>query len=155
MSMGKSWNKLGRKGHRHERSQPAGRRHLGFLEHHKDYSQRAKNYHKIQDELKHLQLLASLKNPDEFHSDMVHTKALDGRLWIDKESKISKKRLKIYRDNDNKYINMQLQHHKNKLQKELNSFHCIDASKNLNKNKNKNNKIEIVQSSNLNKKKKK
>eukprot|EP01084_Bolivina_argentea_P236699 397931_1 len=105
--MGKSWNKLGRKGHRHERAQPAARRHLGVLEHHTDYSERAKNYHKKQDELQHLRLLASLKNPDEFHSDMVHTKALDGRLWIDKESKISKKRLKIYRDNDSKYITMQ------------------------------------------------
>eukprot|EP01083_Nonionella_stella_P038986 106017_1 len=146
MSMGKSWNKLGRKGHRHERSQPQARQHLGFLEHHSDYTARAKNYHKKQDELQHLQLLASMKNPDEFHSDMVHTKALDGRLWMDKESKMSKKRLKIYRDNDNKYITMQLQHQQNKLKRDLNSFHCIDAA-NVSKNKN-NNEMQIVESSN-------
>ena len=136
MSFGRSWNKLGRKGHRHERAQPQARRHLGFLQHKSDYTARAKNYHKKQDELNHLRLLASMKNPDEFHSDMVHTKALDGRLWIDREGKMNKTKMKIFRDNDSKYITMRLQHEQNKLKRELNSFHCIDAA-NLDFNDNK------------------
>lgn len=126
--MGKSWNKLGRKTRRKERPQLKARQHLGFLEHHKDFSERVQNYHQKQDELNHLRLLASLRNPDEFHSNMVHTKALDGRLWIDRENQTSKRRLKVYRDLDDKYITMQLQHQQNKLRRELNSFHCMDAA---------------------------
>merc|ERR1712228_110990 len=119
----------------------------GFLEHHSDYTERAKNYHQKQDELAHLRLLASLKNPDEFHSDMVHTKAEDGRLWRDADSKISKKKLKIFRDNDHKFVTMQLQHQQKKLKRELGSFHCVDAS-NLNDYEKGGNKLEIVESSN-------
>eukprot|EP00484_Ammonia_sp_Unknown_P008937 CAMPEP_0197056364 /NCGR_PEP_ID=MMETSP1384-20130603/83419_1 /TAXON_ID=29189 /ORGANISM="Ammonia sp." /LENGTH=301 /DNA_ID=CAMNT_0042490317 /DNA_START=38 /DNA_END=940 /DNA_ORIENTATION=- len=165
MSMGKSWNKLGRKGHRHERAQPESRRYLGYLEHHKDYTKRAKDYHKKQDELDYLRLLASMRNPDEFHSDMVHAKAEDGRLWIDRESKLSKKQIKIIRENDSKYMTMQLQHAQNKLRRELNSFHCLDAANvqaqngsndankakqkvQANSNSNSNTNTEIVESSN-------
>jgi len=151
MSMGKSWNKLGRKGHRHERSQPAGRQHLGFLEHHSDYSLRAKDYHKKQDELAHLRLLASMKNPDEFHSNMVHTKAEDGRLWHDSgESKMSKSKLKIFRDADHKFVTMQMQHQRKKLKRELGSFHCTDASNLVNYQKG-DDKMEIIESSNVGK----
>merc|ERR1740123_2995210 len=108
--MGKSWNKLGRKGHRHERAQPKAREHLGFLEHKKDYGERARNFHKKMDELNNLRMMASMRNPDEFHSNMVHTKALDGRLWLDREKRTSEKRLKVYRDLDSKYLTMRMQH---------------------------------------------
>lgn len=128
MSVGKSWNKLGRKRHRYERSQPKARRKLGFLEHHKDYKERADNYHQKQNQLNNLRLLASLRNPDEFHSNMVHTKALDGRLWLDRDAQLGKKRLKVYRDLDSKHITMGLQHQQNKLRRELNSFNCMDAA---------------------------
>eukprot|EP00485_Elphidium_margaritaceum_P023500 CAMPEP_0202712124 /NCGR_PEP_ID=MMETSP1385-20130828/33416_1 /ASSEMBLY_ACC=CAM_ASM_000861 /TAXON_ID=933848 /ORGANISM="Elphidium margaritaceum" /LENGTH=293 /DNA_ID=CAMNT_0049372061 /DNA_START=40 /DNA_END=921 /DNA_ORIENTATION=- len=150
MSMGKSWNKLGRKGHRHERAQPESRRHLGFLEHHRDYVQRAKDYHKKEDELNHLRLLASMKNPDEFHSDMVHTKVFNGRMIVDKESKLNPRRLKEIREGDHKYILMQLQHEQNKLKRELGSFHCVDAADLSvdHDNDRKKSEIEIIESSN-------
>jgi len=53
-----------------ERSQPSDRKHLGFLEKHKDYVKRARNYHRKEDHLRLLREKASMRNPDEFYFGM-------------------------------------------------------------------------------------
>ena len=47
-----------------ERAQPASRTHLGLLEKHSDYTQRARAYHSRQDQLNRLREAARLRNPD-------------------------------------------------------------------------------------------
>lgn len=72
-----------------ERSQPDSRKKLGFLEKHKDYVERAKDFHKKQDYLKVLKKKAADRNPDEFYFKMhksqvnskgVHKEKKDGSL---------------------------------------------------------------------------
>jgi U3 small nucleolar RNA-associated protein 11 len=61
-----------------ERAQPAGRKHLGLLEKHKDYVLRAKDYHRKE---KHLQVLrekAAFRNPDEFYFGMIRSRTKVG-----------------------------------------------------------------------------
>lgn len=75
-------NLIQRREHR-ERSQPAHRSRFGLLEKHKDYVQRAKNYHDKEKRIIALKRRASMRNPDEFYFGMhkskteggVHTKA--------------------------------------------------------------------------------
>ncbi|RXW22578.1 hypothetical protein EST38_g3295 [Candolleomyces aberdarensis] len=74
-------NSLHRRNHK-ERSQLAHRAKLGFLEKHKDYVLRARDYHSKQDRLTRLRQKAAEKNKDEFYFSMngektrggVHTK---------------------------------------------------------------------------------
>jgi hypothetical protein len=53
-----------------ERAQPADSKKKGFLERHKDYVVRAKDFHRKQDTLKKLRRKAAFKNPDEFYNKM-------------------------------------------------------------------------------------
>lgn len=53
-----------------ERSQPSHRRKYGLLEKHKDYVERARDYHKKQDYLQTLRKKAAFRNPDEFYTAM-------------------------------------------------------------------------------------
>ena len=62
----------------HERGQPRRREKLGLLEKHKDYVQRARNYHAKQRRLKALQEKAALRNPDEFYYRMIHSRTVNG-----------------------------------------------------------------------------
>ena len=57
-----------------ERVQPAARRSLGMLEKHKDYVQRARDFHKKQRQLKRLERKAENRNPDEFRFAMENTR---------------------------------------------------------------------------------
>lgn len=61
-----------------ERSQPAARAKLGLLEKHKDYKQRAVDYHKKEDRIKVLKEKAAMRNPDEFYFGMNKEKTKDG-----------------------------------------------------------------------------
>ena len=80
-----------------ERSQPDARKKLGFLEKHKDYVERAKDYHKKQDYLNVLKKKAADRNPDEFYFKMhksgvnakgVHKEKKDGSLDTSTVSKL-------------------------------------------------------------------
>eukprot|EP01041_Mallomonas_annulata_P012687 gene12687-26716_t len=53
-----------------ERAQPSWRKKMGFLEKHKDYIVRAKDYHKKQDHIRKLKKKADDKNVDEFYFKM-------------------------------------------------------------------------------------
>jgi U3 small nucleolar RNA-associated protein 11 len=72
-----------------ERSQPAARKKFGLLEKHKDYVERAQDYHKKQDYMKILKKKAADRNPDEFYFKMnnsavnkkgIHKEKRDGSL---------------------------------------------------------------------------
>ena len=80
-----------------ERSQPAARKKFGLLEKHKDYVERAQDYHKKQDYLKILRKKASDRNPDEFYFKMnksqvnakgVHKEKRDGSLDMDEKRNV-------------------------------------------------------------------
>ena len=62
-------NSLHRRNHK-ERSQLANRTRYGFLEKHKDYILRARDYHSKQDRLIRLRQKASGRNKDEFYFGM-------------------------------------------------------------------------------------
>lgn len=62
-------NSIHRRNHK-ERSQLAHRSKLGFLEKHKDYVKRARDYHSKQDRLTRLRQKASERNKDEFYFSM-------------------------------------------------------------------------------------
>jgi U3 small nucleolar RNA-associated protein 11 len=62
-------NSLHRRNHK-ERSQLSNRSRFGFLEKHKDYVLRARDYHSKQDRLTRLRQKASERNKDEFYFGM-------------------------------------------------------------------------------------
>jgi U3 small nucleolar RNA-associated protein 11 len=66
-------NSLHRRNHK-ERSQLAYRTKFGILEKHKDYVQRARDYHSKQDRLNRLRQKAADRNKDEFYFSMVREK---------------------------------------------------------------------------------
>jgi U3 small nucleolar RNA-associated protein 11 len=66
-------NVIHRRNHK-ERSQLSHRKHLGLLEKHKDYVQRAADHHSKRDRIKRLREKAALKNKDEFYFGMVNSK---------------------------------------------------------------------------------
>lgn len=70
-------NVIRRREHR-ERGQPAKRQKLGLLEKHKDYVQRARNFHGKERRLRKLKIKAANRNPDEFNFGMVKSKTTGG-----------------------------------------------------------------------------
>lgn len=78
-------NLIQRREHK-ERAQPAARAKYGLLEKHKDYVERAKDYHSKEKRILALKRRASMRNPDEFYFGMnssttkggVHVKERDG-----------------------------------------------------------------------------
>ena len=77
-------NSLHRRNHK-ERSQLAHRSKLGILEKHKDYVQRARDYHSKQDRLNHLRQKAAERNQDEFYFSMVKEKTNVRRFCLQGE----------------------------------------------------------------------
>ena len=70
-------NAVRRREHR-ERHQPAARAGLGLLEKHKDYVQRARNFHAKEARVAALRQKAANRNPDEFYTAMVHEQTRGG-----------------------------------------------------------------------------
>ncbi|KAL1951398.1 hypothetical protein VTO73DRAFT_547 [Trametes versicolor] len=70
-------NSLHRKTHK-ERSQLSHRTRLGFLEKHKDYVLRARDYHSKQDRINLLREKAATRNKDEFYFSMTKEKTEGG-----------------------------------------------------------------------------
>lgn len=88
-------NSLHRKNHK-ERSQLSHRSRLGFLEKHKDYVLRARDYHSKQDRITRLRQKAADRNKDEFYFGMTRQKTevriflLLAMLVWDTESRLQK-----------------------------------------------------------------
>ena len=70
-------NYVQRRNHK-ERSQPQHRKHLGLLEKHKDYVQRARAHHINRDKLQRLRQKAADRNQDEFYTGMIGKKTQHG-----------------------------------------------------------------------------
>ncbi|KAG8925514.1 hypothetical protein FRC02_009613 [Tulasnella sp. 418] len=70
-------NSLHRRNHK-ERAQLVGRNKLGLLEKHKDYVQRARDYHSKRDRIKRLKVKAAERNKDEFYFGMKNSKTIGG-----------------------------------------------------------------------------
>ncbi|KAI9065863.1 small-subunit processome [Trametes sanguinea] len=70
-------NSLHRRTHK-ERSQLSHRTRLGFLEKHKDYVLRARDYHSKQDRINLLREKAAMRNKDEFYFSMTREKTKGG-----------------------------------------------------------------------------
>ncbi|CDO75489.1 hypothetical protein BN946_scf184935.g25 [Trametes cinnabarina] len=70
-------NSLHRRTHK-ERSQLSHRTRLGFLEKHKDYVLRARDYHSKQDRINLLREKAAMRNKDEFYFSMTREKTQGG-----------------------------------------------------------------------------
>lgn len=66
-----SWRNVLKQKIHYERSQPSERKRFGLLEKHKDYKQRAENYHRKEEQLQNLRRKAAAKNPDEFYHKMI------------------------------------------------------------------------------------
>lgn len=114
-----------------ERHQPANRKRLGNLEKKKDYVLRARDYHKKQDHLANLQEKVRLKNPDEFYFRMVNTKIdkEDGRLKDVNTDHLTPEDKQLMLDKDAKYISMQRQIARKKVEKLKGSLHNLEAAK--------------------------
>ena len=61
-----------------ERHHPAARANLGLLEKHKDYVQRARNYHDKEKRITELRKKAANRNPDEFYHGMMSSQTKKG-----------------------------------------------------------------------------
>jgi U3 small nucleolar RNA-associated protein 11 len=70
-------NSIHRRNHK-ERSQLSNRKRLGILEKHKDYVQRARDYHSKQDRIQRLRQKAADRNKDEFYFSMVKERTTQG-----------------------------------------------------------------------------
>lgn len=70
-------NAVPRKTHK-ERAQPAKRARLGLLEKHKDYVERAQDFHRKVERINNLKKKAAERNPDEFYFGMVSAKTRGG-----------------------------------------------------------------------------
>jgi len=69
-----SWRKAAPRREHWERAQPSKRKKLGILPKHKDYTRRAKSYHRKQEYVRRLLEKAAFKNPDEFYFKMQSSK---------------------------------------------------------------------------------
>mmetsp|Transcript_27349 Transcript_27349/g.63081 ORF Transcript_27349/g.63081 Transcript_27349/m.63081 type:complete len:266 (+) Transcript_27349:85-882(+) len=110
-----------------ERPQPAERKRLGYLEKHKDYVKRAKDYHEKQDKLKELHKKAFFRNQDEFAFSMVSTKQGKDGTVMTKGGKLSNEELMLLNSQDSKYIHMREQVDKKAIEKQSRGLHFLDA----------------------------
>ncbi|GLI62103.1 hypothetical protein VaNZ11_004685 [Volvox africanus] len=122
-------NAIKRKSHK-ERSQPAARQKYGLLEKHKDYVERARNFHKKDKVLKALKRKAEERNPDEFYFAMEKARTKegvhDGRHK--QANKYSHEELLLMRTQDVKYLSMKATTEANKAARLRESLHFIGAT---------------------------
>lgn len=109
-----------------ERHQPAARQRLGYLEKHKDYAKRAKDYHKKQDAIKKMHQKAYFKNEDEFAFGMLSHKQQNGKTTKIKEH-LSQDELALLESQDARYIAMREQIDKKAARKRAEQLHFLDA----------------------------
>ncbi|XP_057547547.1 probable U3 small nucleolar RNA-associated protein 11 [Amaranthus tricolor] len=110
-----------------ERSQPASRKKFGFLEKHKDYVIRAREYHKKEETLRKLKEKAANRNPDEFNFGMIRTKTINGVHRPESEAnKYTPEELSLMKTQDIGYVLQKLQIEKKKVEKLRAMLHNLD-----------------------------
>lgn len=112
-----------------ERHQPAQRQRLGLLEKHKDYVQRAKNFHKKEDTIKKLHEKAYFKNPDEFAHAMINKKIVDGRLRNKDPKALTNAEQRLLESQDQKYVGMRRQIDVKAIAKKKENLHFLGCAK--------------------------
>lgn len=77
-----------------------------MLEKHKDYVQRAKNYHDKEKRIIALKRRASMRNPDEFYFGMLKTKTEGGVHTKDREDvpQLTAEELELLKTQDRSYV---------------------------------------------------
>lgn len=109
-----------------ERAQPAARKRFGLLEKHKDYVERAQDYHKKQDYLKVLEKKAAERNPDEFYFKM--NKSQVNKKGVHKEKRdgsLDQSTVKLLKTQDMGYIMNKKVIDEKKVKKLQSSLHLI------------------------------
>mmetsp|Transcript_3495 Transcript_3495/g.12602 ORF Transcript_3495/g.12602 Transcript_3495/m.12602 type:complete len:259 (-) Transcript_3495:15-791(-) len=121
-------NAIKRKTHK-ERSQPASRRKLGLLEKHKDYVERARDYHRKEDAIRVLRGKARDRNPDEFYFKMVNSATRDGVhiAGREKANKYTQEQLHLMKTQDVRYVSQKRQVEQRKVEKLRAKLHEIDG----------------------------
>lgn len=110
-----------------ERSQPASRKKFGFLEKHKDYVIRAREFHKKEDTLRRLKEKAANRNPDEFYFRMIRTKTVNGVHRPENEAnKYTPEELLLMKTQDIGYVLQKIQSEKKKVEKLKAILHSLD-----------------------------
>ncbi|KAJ1662879.1 hypothetical protein IW140_005395 [Coemansia sp. RSA 1813] len=111
-----------------ERSQLRGRKRLGLLEKHKDYVLRAKDHKDKQKQLKRLRERAAARNPDEFYFNMERSQVKDGVHIEERKEAMTVEMERLMETQDIKYIRMQRDINRRKIEKLENELHLADAS---------------------------
>lgn len=98
-----------KKQHR-ERSQTQLRTKFGFLEKHKDYTKRAKDYHAKQNTLKILRGKANERNPDEYYHKM-NSQKMDSKTGLlikerEESESLSVDQVKLLKTQDSNYLRL-------------------------------------------------
>lgn len=118
-----------------ERSQPRARAHLGILEKHGDYKQRAVDYHQKQDQIQRLRQKAAQRNPDEFYFGMHKAQVQEGKHRITQEvhqanfdASIGPDTIRLMKGQDLSYIRMQKQKDTKKVERLQASLHFLQET---------------------------
>jgi U3 small nucleolar RNA-associated protein 11 len=108
-----------------ERHQPADRQNLGYLEKHRDYSQRAKDFHAKEAELNALREQAYTRNPEEFYFKMVHSQLKDG-IHTEFEPPVEDQVQKKRKTHDVNVLLMRTQSQNSRLARLRSGLHLLD-----------------------------
>ncbi|KAL3132654.1 hypothetical protein ABBQ32_009175 [Trebouxia sp. C0010 RCD-2024] len=122
-------NAVKRKTHK-ERSQPSDRRKFGLLEKKKDYLQRAKDFHRKEDEIQNLRRKAEQRNPDEFYFAM-ERKGTKGGVHsgsITEANKYTQEELRFMKSQDATYVALRAQTEMKKVERLKSQLHFIGAA---------------------------
>lgn len=112
-----------------ERHQPAARKRLGYLEKHKDYVKRAKDFHKKQDHVKRLERKAFFKNEDEFAYSMLSYLSEGGKLSKKGKKHLEEDELRLAESQDTRYVTMREQIDRKAAEKKAEQLHFLEADR--------------------------
>lgn len=109
-----------------ERAQPAARAgRFGLLEKHKDYKERAVDYHRKQDALQKMREKASFRNADEFYMNMNKAQTKNGVHVLQRGSKITPKAVKMMKAQDMSYLLAQQVSDAKKIERAKENMHFL------------------------------
>ncbi|DBA96634.1 TPA: hypothetical protein ACH3X1_015492 [Trebouxia sp. C0004] len=122
-------NAVKRKTHK-ERSQPSDRRKFGLLEKKKDYLQRARDFHKKENEIQNLRRKAEQRNPDEFYFAMERKRTKGGVTSgsVTEANKYSQQELRFMKSQDASYLALKAQTEMKKVDRLRSQLQFIGAA---------------------------